>query len=121
MSRGCRPSFERCSVCSLSLGSSLQISRDLFLRAVRNLIFCNSHGTHSALKASAYRYGYIDTSILLGRPILPNWRFSLMLAGKNASVRGHVIRLRSLGKWQTKDLSHPLHGRNMASERTGDF
>ena len=44
-----------------------------------------------------------------------------MLAGKNASVRGHVIRLRSLGKWQTKDLSHPLHGRNMASERTGDF
>ena len=35
-----------------------------------------------------------------------------MLAGKNASVRGHAHRFRSLGKWQTKDLSHPLHGRD---------
>ena len=50
----------------IELGVIIGIPRDLFLRAVRNLIFCNSHGTHSALKASAYRYGYIDTSILLG-------------------------------------------------------
>jgi hypothetical protein len=51
------PKFRALQRLLIELGFIIGIPRDLFLRGVRNLIFCSSHGTHSALKASAYRYG----------------------------------------------------------------
>jgi hypothetical protein len=60
------PKFRALQRLLIELEFIIGIPRDLFSRGVRNLIFCSSPGTHSALKASAYRYGYIDASILRG-------------------------------------------------------